>query len=255
MIVPSNCIIMCMEITHKALGHAGFHRMLQTVRKSYYWSSMITDIRMYCSNCHYCRARKSASERGAIPIGEYYISERAWQRCHIDCMVGLPISDIGHYTAVLILKCALSKFICLEPLKDITFQSISEALVSMFTHHGVPEYIISDNGVEFSNYLTTDVLKLLGTYKFHITPLNPRANGQAENQVKTVKDMLSMLVSKDQRDWSSYIRLVQMRYNSTVNQATGFTPYFMMNGREMPTPDHEHIQSTYEHIVYLLCPS
>ncbi len=49
--------------------------------------------------------------------------------------------------------------------------------------------------------------------------------------------MLSMLVSKDQRDWSSYIRLVQMRYNSTVNQATGFTPYFMMNGREMPTPD------------------
>ena len=151
---------------------------------------------------------------------------------YIDCMVGIPISDIGHYTAVLILKCALSKFICLEPLKDITAQSISQALVSMLTHHGVPEYIISDNGVEFSNY-------------FHITPLNPRANGQAENQVKTVKDMLSMLVSKDQRDWSSYIRLAQMRYNSTVNQATGFTPYFIMNGREMPTPYHEHIESTY----------
>jgi hypothetical protein len=116
----------------------------------------------------------------------------------------------------------------------------------MFTHHGVPEYIISDNEVELSNYLTTDVLKLLGTYKFHITPLNPKANGQAENQVKTVKGMLSLLVSKDQRDWSSYFRLVQMRYNSTVNQATGLTPYFMMNGREMPTPDHEHIQSTYD---------
>ena len=246
MIVPSTCIMMCMEITHKALGHPGFHRMLQTVRKSYYWTSMMADIRMYCSNCHYCRARKSTSERGSIPIGGYYISERPWQRCHIDCMVGLPISDIGQFTAVLILKCALSKFICLEPLKDVTAQSISEALVSIFTHHGVPEYIISDNGVEFSNYLTTDVLKLLGTYKFHITPLNPRANGQAENQVKTVKDMLSMLVSKDQRDWSLYIRLVQMRYNSTVNQATGFTPYFMMNGREMPTPDHEHIQSTYD---------
>lgn len=161
-------------------------------------------------------------------------------------MVRLPISDIGQFTAVLILKCALSKFICLESLKDVTAQSINEALVSIFTHHGVPEYIISDNGVEFSNYLTTDVLKLLGTYKFHITPMNPRTNGQAENQVKTVKDMLSMLVSKDQRDWSLYIRLVQMRYNSTVNQATGFTPYFMMNGREMPTPDHEHIQSTYD---------
>jgi len=115
-------------------------------------------------------------------------------------MVGLPTSDIGYY------KCSLTKFVCLEPLKDISAQRISEALVTIFTHHGVPEYIISDNGVKFSNYLTTDVLRLLGTYEFHITAMNPRANGQVENQVKTVKDMLSMLVSKDQRDWSLYIR-------------------------------------------------
>ena len=39
-----------------------------------------------------------------------------------------------------------------------------------------------------------------------------------------------------------------MRYNTTVNIATGFSPYFMMNGREMPTPAHEHIQSTYDKI-------
>ena len=248
MIVPDNQIMMCMEITHKALGHPGCHRMIQTVRKSYFWKSMMADIRLYCSNCHYCRARKSGAERGSIPILGYYISERPWQRCHIDCIVGLPISDIGQYTAVLILKCALSKFVCLEPLKEVTAQEISEALMNIFTNHGVPEYIISDNGVEFANCLTNDVVKLLGANKFHITPLNPRANGQAENQVKTVKDMLSMLVSKDQRDWSLYIRLVQMRYNSTVNQATGFSPYFMMNGREMPTPAHDHIQSTYDSI-------
>jgi len=237
-----------MDITHKAFGHSGYHRMMQTVRKSYYWKSMTTDIRTYCSNCHFCRARKSGSERGSIRVEGYYISERPWQRCPIDCMVGLPISDIGHYTSVLILKCALSKFICLEPLNDVTAESVSETLINIFTHHGVPEFVISDNGVEFCNYLTTDVLKLMGTHKFHITPLNPRVNGQVENQVKTVKDMLSFLVSKDQRDWSLYIRLVQMKYNSTVNQATGFSPYFMMNGREMPIPDHEHIQSTYDKI-------
>ena len=161
-------------------------------------------------------------------------------------MVGLPISDEGQYTAVLILKCALSKFVCLEPLKDVSAQSICEALLNIFTNHGVPEFIISDNGVEFANYLTKDVLKLLGARNFHITPINPRANGQAENQVKTVKDTLSMLIKKDQRDWSMFIRLVQMRYNSTVNQATGFSPYFLMNGREMPSPDHDHIQSTYD---------
>jgi len=177
MIIPTDYIMMCMDITHKAFGHSGYHRMMQTVRKSYYWKSMTTDIRTYCSNCHFCRARKSGSERGSIRVEGYYISERPWQRCPIDCMVGLPISDIGHYTSVLILKCALSKFICLEPLNDVTAESVSETLINIFTHHGVPEFVISDNGVEFSNYLTTDVLKLMGTHKFHITPLNPRANG------------------------------------------------------------------------------
>ena len=234
MIVPDNLIMSCVEITHRALGHPGFHRMWSTIRKSYYWKSMQQDVRLYCSNCHYCRSRKSSSERGSIPIAGYYISERPWQRCHIDCMVGLPISDVGQFTAVLILKCALSKFICLEPLTDVSAQSICEALVTIFANHGVPEYIISDNGVEFANYLTTDVLKLLGARSFRITPINPRANGQAENQVKTVKDTLSMLIKKDQRDWSMFIKLVQMRYNSTVNQATGFSPYFLMNGRGMP---------------------
>ena len=157
MIIPDNFIISCLEITHRALGHPGFHRMWNTIRKSYFWKSMQHDVRTYCSNCHYCRSRKSSSEKGSIPIQGYYISERPWQRCHIDCMVGLPISDEGQYTAVLILKCALSKFVCLEPLKDVTAQSISEALVNIFTTHGVPEFIISDNGVEFANYLTTDV--------------------------------------------------------------------------------------------------
>jgi len=65
----------------------------------------------------------------------------------------------------------------LELLKDVTAESVSEALVNIFMHHGLQEFVISDNGVEFSNYLTTDVLKLMGTHKFHITPLNPRANG------------------------------------------------------------------------------
>jgi hypothetical protein len=89
MIVPDH-------LTHRALGHPGFHRMWNTIRKSYFWKSMQTDVRLYCRNCDFCRSRKSISERGSVPIEGYYISERPWQRCHIDCMVGLPISDVGH---------------------------------------------------------------------------------------------------------------------------------------------------------------
>ena len=78
MIVPNNLIMSCVEITHRALGHPGFHRMWNTIRRSYFWKSMQNDVRIYCSTCHYCRSRKSSSERGSIPIQGYYISERPW---------------------------------------------------------------------------------------------------------------------------------------------------------------------------------
>ena len=68
MIVLDNLIISCLEITHCALGHPGFHRIWNTIRKSYFWKSMQQDARTYCSNCHYCRSRESSSERGSIPI-------------------------------------------------------------------------------------------------------------------------------------------------------------------------------------------
>jgi len=50
--------------------------------------------------------------------------------------------------------------------------------------------------VKFANFLTSDVLKLLDARKFHNTPINPRANGQAKNFVKTIKNALSLLMRK-----------------------------------------------------------
>jgi hypothetical protein len=63
--------MLCVEITHLALGHPEFHRMWNTIRKSYYWKSMQHDVRLYCSTCHYCCSRKSSSEKGSIPIAGY----------------------------------------------------------------------------------------------------------------------------------------------------------------------------------------
>ena len=50
MIVSDHLISSCVDITHRALGHPGFHRMWNAIRKSYFWKSMQTDVRLYCSN-------------------------------------------------------------------------------------------------------------------------------------------------------------------------------------------------------------
>ena len=53
---------------------------------------------------------------------------------------------------------------------------------------------------------------------------------------RTLEAMLSKYVSDNQRDWDGHLPLVVMAYRSSVHEATTFTPYFMMFGREICLP-------------------
>ena len=53
---------------------------------------------------------------------------------------------------------------------------------------------------------------------------------------RTLEAMLSKYVSDNQRDWDVHLPLVMMAYRSSVHEATTFTPYFMMFGREICLP-------------------
>jgi hypothetical protein len=45
-------------------------------------------------------------------------------------------------------------------------------------------------------------------------------------------------VSKNKTDWDQYIGLLMAAYRSTPHPATGFTPNFLMFGREVYLPNH-----------------
>ncbi|KAJ1389640.1 hypothetical protein B484DRAFT_473806 [Ochromonadaceae sp. CCMP2298] len=60
--------------------------------------------------------------------------------------------------------------------------------------------------------------------------------------MKVVKTSLSSFVTNNQRDWDLYIGTLRMSINGTVNTVTGYSPYFLMTGREMSSPTLERIQ-------------
>ena len=64
-------------------------------------------------------------------------------------------------------------------------------LKELFTEHGIPEVLCTDNGSQFVNTLFT---KFATDWKFNhntSSPRNPRSNGQAEAAMKTVKVFLT----------------------------------------------------------------
>jgi hypothetical protein len=72
--------------------------------------------------------------------------------------------------------------------------------------------------------------------KISTTPYNARSNGCVENHNRTMKDQLYHFVESRQKDWDIFLPTVQLMYNTTVNSATGYTPYYLMFGRECNMP-------------------
>ena len=75
-------------------------------------------------------------------------------------------------------------------LRSTTSQSISNALKSVFSRHGIPETFISDNGPQFS-YREFEDCGLLPFYGNQQKPHYLASNGQAERAVQTVKELLN----------------------------------------------------------------
>jgi transposase InsO family protein len=79
----------------------------------------------------------------------------------------------------------------LTPLTDKTAETVTKAFTTEFlNHYGPPKMLITDKGTDFVNKQLKYWCKVVGTDKKHTTPANPRADGLAENAVKTDKDML-----------------------------------------------------------------
>lgn len=98
---------------------------------------------------------------------------------------------------------------------------------------GVPrKLLISDRGREFHNELFAELERVYKYRHIKISAVNPRSDGMAEAQRKPLKDSLVAYCNKYKDDWDWYLSLVAFTYCTTVNDATGYTPHFLMTGRE-----------------------
>ena len=98
-------------------------------------------------------------------------------------------------------------------LKSTTSRAIIEAMKAVFSRHGIPETVVSDNGPQYS---AEEFAKCAAEYNFHhvtSSPHFPQSNGQAERTVQTMKNLLKE--SSDQ-----YMSLLTFR--STPFPGVGF---------------------------------
>jgi transposase InsO family protein len=108
-----------------------------------------------------------------------------------------------------------SRYIEIAKLSSTTSANVINHIKSIFSRHGIPESVMSDNGPQFSAQIFKDFADSYGFRHITSSPHYPQSNGEAERAVQTVKNLLKK--SKD-----PYLGLLSLPYNSNCRRIQPF---------------------------------
>ena len=80
--------------------------------------------------------------------------------------------------------------LAIDVARQMNHQDVLERLAELFAERGVPEYLRSDNGPEFTAQAIRDWLKAVGVRTLYIEPGSPWENGYVESFNGKLRDEL-----------------------------------------------------------------
>ena len=75
------------------VGYPGQHRMLESIKRTYWWPGLKEDIKKYIQGCFKCQQNKVQHQRKHGELHPLEISQGPWQEISIDVIGPLPKSN------------------------------------------------------------------------------------------------------------------------------------------------------------------
>lgn len=234
-VVPAELRQKVIEENHNepTAGHLGIFKTYKRVALRYYWLGMYRDVAKYVGSCSTCLQYKPQNHATLGEMGRPKQCSRPFQMISIDLMGPLPVTRKQN-CFILVITCCFSKFCHIFPIKKATSEIIVKILEEhIFLVHGVPQSIFLDNGTQFVSAHTHELFKRYNIPNVYYSPkYTPQVN-TVERYNKTIITCISAFVDGDHRSWDVLIPKIQYAINNSVNEATGFTPSFLVFGREL----------------------
>lgn len=233
LVLPKEYVTMVLKSLHDESGHLGIEKTLELIRDRFYWPKMGAEVEQYVKSCGQCITRKALPQKAA-PLNQI-TSQGPLDLVCIDFLSLEP--DSQGYANILVVTDHFTRYAQAFPAKDQKAITVAKILCERyFVHYGLPARIHSDQGRDFESKLIQDLLKMLGIRKSRTSPYHPQGDPQPERFNRTLLSMLGTLDPKQKQKWSQKISQLVHAYNCSQNEATGYSPYLLMFGREARLP-------------------
>ncbi|KAG1960356.1 immune-associated nucleotide-binding protein 9-like [Pimephales promelas] len=115
-----------------------------------------------------------------------------------------------------------------------TTDSVLDFLNTVFSRHGNPESIVTDNGTQFTSAVFAEFLKTRGIQHNKTSVYYPAASGAIERFHRALKGCIQTAILQSQLWKDAVISWLQV-YRATPHATTSTAPYELLYGRKMRT--------------------
>ena len=218
--------------------HAGVEASWNKCVRSFWWSGMRKDFKLFIGACVICHKNKPPRAYLRAPLQPMLYSN--FSDClSIDHIVPSTknISLDGH-RYILTLVDNFTNYIIAIPVKSQTAEETMRCIIKHYVlTHGVPLRISHDLHASFCSTLFTGIMKELGIHDRRTTPFFSSSNGKVERANRKINSALRAVVPPHEPDtWDRYVPYVASALNCLKSQHSGFSPNFLVYGREIRFP-------------------
>ena len=216
-------------------GHLGESKTLQQLKRRFYWPGHSLDIKTWCQTCSTCASRKTATPKNCAPL-QTIKAGSPMQVIAVDIMGPLPESN-NKNSYILVVGDYFTRWMAAFAIHDQEAATVAQKLVDeVFCRLGIPEQLHSDQGKQFESKLIQELCKILKISKTRTTAYHPQCDGLVERFNRTLQNMIATITTDHPFDWEEALPKVCIAYNTTIHSTTGYSPFYLMYGREPRLP-------------------
>ena len=214
-------------------GHPGHARAIARMERFAVWPGMVADIKDHVKRCAECQAAREGVPKRMAPV-QVQKAMAPLQFIQADLFKTGAAHNGMEYICVF--EDRFTKLCRLYALRDAKARSVAKCIEAFVSELGCPDTWGTDGGPEFYNTLTMAICHVFRVKKEFALAYRPQTQGQTERKNRTLKAELVKRISQFGKDWPSFLKWIEMAYNSTPHPSHGFTPFLLMFGREAKLP-------------------